>query len=166
MALQLFVGPWPLFSFLIYTQSVGLLGLGISLSQGRYLHTEQHRHRIIAHRHPCLEWDRIPQHQCSRGSRKETMPQTALPLWSAPQFYYYILLFIIVGILLFMRELTNKFTNRNTCQVANCFLSFHNSSEADRITQPQSYSSQSQWPRGLCVKHEHWGSWVLIPLEA
>jgi hypothetical protein len=25
---------------LIYTQSVGLLGRGISLSQGRYLHTE------------------------------------------------------------------------------------------------------------------------------
>jgi hypothetical protein len=27
-------------SFLIYTQSVGLLGQGISPSQGRYLHTE------------------------------------------------------------------------------------------------------------------------------
>jgi hypothetical protein len=31
-------GSWPLFSFLIYTQSVGLLGRGISPSQGRYLH--------------------------------------------------------------------------------------------------------------------------------
>jgi hypothetical protein len=31
------------FSFLIYTQSVGLLGRGISPSQGRYLHTEQHK---------------------------------------------------------------------------------------------------------------------------
>jgi hypothetical protein len=40
------------FSFLMYTQSVGLLGRGISPSQGRYLHTEQHRHRINAHRHP------------------------------------------------------------------------------------------------------------------
>jgi hypothetical protein len=28
------------FSFLIYTQSVALLGRGISPSQGRYLHTE------------------------------------------------------------------------------------------------------------------------------
>jgi hypothetical protein len=28
------------FSFLIYTQSVGLLGWGISPSQGLYLHTE------------------------------------------------------------------------------------------------------------------------------
>jgi hypothetical protein len=30
-------------SFLIYTQSVGLLGQGISPSEGRYLHTEQHK---------------------------------------------------------------------------------------------------------------------------
>jgi hypothetical protein len=28
------------FTFLIYTQWVGLLGRGISLSQGRYQHTE------------------------------------------------------------------------------------------------------------------------------
>jgi hypothetical protein len=34
------------FSFLIYTESVGLLGRGISPSQGRYAHTEQHKHRI------------------------------------------------------------------------------------------------------------------------
>jgi hypothetical protein len=31
------------FSSLIYTQSVGPLGRGISPSQGRYLHTEQHK---------------------------------------------------------------------------------------------------------------------------
>jgi hypothetical protein len=36
-------------------QSVGLLGWGISPSQGRYLHTEQHKHRINAYIHPCLE---------------------------------------------------------------------------------------------------------------
>jgi hypothetical protein len=36
------------FSFLIYTQSVGPLGQGISPSQGRYLHTEQHKHGINA----------------------------------------------------------------------------------------------------------------------
>jgi hypothetical protein len=36
------------FSFLIYTQSVGFLGRGISPSQGRYLHTEQHKRRINA----------------------------------------------------------------------------------------------------------------------
>jgi hypothetical protein len=39
------------FSFLFYIQSVGLLGRRISPSQGRYLHTEQHKHRINAHRH-------------------------------------------------------------------------------------------------------------------
>jgi hypothetical protein len=58
------------FSFLIYTLSVGLLGRRISPSQGRYLHTEQHNHRINAHRHPCLEWDSIPRPQCSRGRRR------------------------------------------------------------------------------------------------
>jgi hypothetical protein len=37
-------GLWSLFQFLnLYTQSVGLLGRGISPSQGRYLHTEQHK---------------------------------------------------------------------------------------------------------------------------
>jgi hypothetical protein len=34
------------FSFLIYTPSVGHFGRGISPSQGHYLHTEQHKHRI------------------------------------------------------------------------------------------------------------------------
>jgi hypothetical protein len=48
------------FSFLICTQLVGLLGRGISPSQGRYLHTEHHKHRINAHRHPGLEWDSNP----------------------------------------------------------------------------------------------------------
>jgi hypothetical protein len=32
-----------------FTQSVGLLGRGISPSQGRYLHIGQHKHRINAH---------------------------------------------------------------------------------------------------------------------
>jgi hypothetical protein len=45
------------FSYLIYIQSVRLLGRGISSSQGFYLHTGQHKHRINGHRHPCLEWD-------------------------------------------------------------------------------------------------------------
>jgi hypothetical protein len=38
------------FSFLIFfTQSVGLLGRGTSPSQGRYLNTGQHKHRINTH---------------------------------------------------------------------------------------------------------------------
>jgi hypothetical protein len=40
---------------------------GISSSQCRYLHTEQHQHRINAHRHHCLEWDSNPRSQCSSG---------------------------------------------------------------------------------------------------
>jgi hypothetical protein len=45
--LQPFFGPWPLFQFLnLFTQSVGLLGWVISPSQGRYVHTGQHKHRI------------------------------------------------------------------------------------------------------------------------
>jgi hypothetical protein len=52
MALQPFVGPWPLFRFFIFfTQSVGILGRGISPSQGRYLHIGQHKHRINADIH-------------------------------------------------------------------------------------------------------------------
>jgi hypothetical protein len=33
--------------FLIYAQSLELLGRGISPSQGHYLHREQHKHRIM-----------------------------------------------------------------------------------------------------------------------
>jgi hypothetical protein len=73
-----FVGPWPLFHFL----NPRLLGRGISPSQGRYLHTEQHRHRENAYRHPCLEWDSNPRSQRS-SERRQFMPQTARPLWSA-----------------------------------------------------------------------------------
>jgi hypothetical protein len=70
------------FSFLIYTQSVGLLGRGVSPSEGRYLHTEQHKNRINANRHPYLEWDSNPWSQRSSG-RIRCMTLTARPLWSA-----------------------------------------------------------------------------------
>jgi hypothetical protein len=43
LALAIFSVSWS------YTQSVGLLGWGISPSQGLYLHIEQHKHRINAH---------------------------------------------------------------------------------------------------------------------
>jgi hypothetical protein len=41
--------PGLFFSFLIYTQTVGLLGRVISPSQGRYLHAEQPKHKINAY---------------------------------------------------------------------------------------------------------------------
>jgi hypothetical protein len=53
-----------------FTQSIGLLELGISPSKGRYLHTGQHKHRINIHRHPCLEWDSNPRQQCLSGRRQ------------------------------------------------------------------------------------------------
>jgi hypothetical protein len=57
----LFVGSWPLLLFRnVFTQTVGLLERVIGPSQGRYLYTEQHKHRINAHRHPYLEWDSNP----------------------------------------------------------------------------------------------------------
>jgi hypothetical protein len=64
------------FIFLNCTQSVGLLGRGIIPSQGRYLNTEQHRHRINAYRHLWLEWDSNPRSQCS-SRRKRFILQTA-----------------------------------------------------------------------------------------
>jgi hypothetical protein len=64
MAVQPFIGPWPLFFF-----SLGPLGRGISPSQGRYLHTGQHKRRINAHRHACLKRDPNPRPQCLSGRR-------------------------------------------------------------------------------------------------
>jgi hypothetical protein len=58
------------FSFLIHTHSVGLLGRGISPSQSRYLHTEQHNHKINANSHPWLKWDSNPWSQCSKGQKR------------------------------------------------------------------------------------------------
>jgi hypothetical protein len=44
------LGPGLFFSFVIsFTQTVGFLGPGFSPSQGRYLHTGQHKHGINAH---------------------------------------------------------------------------------------------------------------------
>jgi hypothetical protein len=74
MALQYFVGPGLFFSFVIFfTQSVGLLGQEISPSQGRYLHTGQHKQNKRTQRHPCLEWDSNPRSQCS-SERRQFMP--------------------------------------------------------------------------------------------
>jgi hypothetical protein len=52
-------GPWLLFSFLIYSQSVGLLGRVVSLLQGLYLNTGQHKHRKtrVHTKHPCPKWE-------------------------------------------------------------------------------------------------------------
>jgi hypothetical protein len=50
MALPAHTGPRPLIDFRNnFSQTVGLLGRVISPSQGRYLNTGQHKHRINAH---------------------------------------------------------------------------------------------------------------------
>jgi hypothetical protein len=55
MALEPFIGPRPPLQFRYhFAQTVGLLGLGISPSQGHYLQTGQHKHRINAHKYTCL----------------------------------------------------------------------------------------------------------------
>jgi hypothetical protein len=51
MALWLLLDHARFFSFLMFTYLVGPHRRGISPSQGRYLHTEQHKHRINAHIH-------------------------------------------------------------------------------------------------------------------
>jgi hypothetical protein len=47
MALQPFIGPWPLQFRNLFALTIGLLGQVISPSQGLYLNTGQHKHRII-----------------------------------------------------------------------------------------------------------------------
>jgi hypothetical protein len=50
MALQTFVGPWPLLQFCnLFTQAVGVLGRVISPSQDRCLHTGQYKHGMNTH---------------------------------------------------------------------------------------------------------------------
>jgi hypothetical protein len=63
-------GPWPLFQFLNLYIVGRTHGRGMNPSQSRYLHNEQHKHRINAHRHPCLKWDSNPRSQCSSGQRR------------------------------------------------------------------------------------------------
>jgi hypothetical protein len=58
--------------FLNFRQSVGLLGRG-SARRKASTNTGQHKHRINAHRHPCLESDPNPRYQCSSG-RRHFMP--------------------------------------------------------------------------------------------
>jgi hypothetical protein len=60
MALEPF-RPWPLFQFLnpSHTQSVGLLGRGISPSQGRYLHTDIHSSNGIELTNPVFEREKM-----------------------------------------------------------------------------------------------------------
>jgi hypothetical protein len=66
---------WALAAFSVswsYTQSVGLLGHGICPSQGRYLHTEQHKHRINAHNTDIHALSRIRTHDPSVRAKEDS----------------------------------------------------------------------------------------------
>jgi hypothetical protein len=80
MALQSFRF-WPLFQFLnhIHSWYDPLDGESARCKAATYT---QHKHRINAHKHPCLECDSKPRSQCSSG-RRLFKPQTARQLLSA-----------------------------------------------------------------------------------
>jgi hypothetical protein len=60
------------FSFIIsLTRSVGLLGWVISMSQGRYLYTGQHKHRKTR-THTSMPWVGNPRSQLSREQRRRS----------------------------------------------------------------------------------------------
>jgi hypothetical protein len=77
MALQPFVGPWPLFSFLtLYTAGRTPLTGDQPVARPLPTHrTTQTQNKRTQKRHPCLEWD--------SSGRRRFMPHTAGPLWSA-----------------------------------------------------------------------------------
>jgi hypothetical protein len=78
-----FLGFGRFFSFLIlYTKSVGLLGRGISPSQGRYLHIEQHKHSINAHNKDIHASSGIPIHDPSVRASEDSLCLTRE--WSDP----------------------------------------------------------------------------------
>jgi hypothetical protein len=70
IALQSFVGPWPLFQFLnpIYSRQVSLDGKSARRKASTY--TQNNTNRINAYRHPCFEWDSSPRSQRSSGRRR------------------------------------------------------------------------------------------------
>jgi hypothetical protein len=79
MALQSFCCTLAAFSVSwSYTQSVGLRGRGISPLQGRYLHTEQRKHRINAHTDiHALQWRNVKK----RWSYPCNGPRRPMGLW-------------------------------------------------------------------------------------
>jgi hypothetical protein len=71
--LQPFVWPWPLFSVSwSNTQSVGLLGRGISPSQCLHLYIEQHKHRIITHNTDIYALSGIRTHESSDSASEDS----------------------------------------------------------------------------------------------
>jgi hypothetical protein len=86
--LQPFVGALAAISvYRPFTQSAALLGRAIIPSQSRYLHTGQHRHRIKAHRYPCLKWDSNPTIPVFKRAKTVHALDRAAPVISALPVY-------------------------------------------------------------------------------
>jgi hypothetical protein len=82
MALQPFVGPWPLFSFLIlYTVGRTPWMGDQTVERPLPIYRTSQTHNKWD-KHPYLEWNSNPRSQYST-ERTHFMPQTATPLWSA-----------------------------------------------------------------------------------
>jgi hypothetical protein len=65
----------------------------ISPSQGRYLHTGQHKHRINAHRYPCLEWGLEPTIPVFEGTKTvRVLDRAATVIGSRSSRRYYLML--------------------------------------------------------------------------
>jgi hypothetical protein len=70
---------WSLAAFSVswpFTQSVGLLGRGISPLHGCYLHTQDSTNRINAHKCPSLIWNSNPRSQRLRAKTVHALDRT------------------------------------------------------------------------------------------
>jgi hypothetical protein len=83
MALQPFVGPWPLLQFpnLFFTDGRTPLTSDQPVARPLPTHRTTQTQKKRTHRHPCLEWDSNPRPQRS-SERRQFMPYTARPPWS------------------------------------------------------------------------------------
>jgi hypothetical protein len=86
MALQPFVGPWPLLQFRNLLYTVGRTPWTEDQPATRPLPTHRTTQTQNKRRHSYLEWDSNQRSQCSSG-RRRFMPYTARPLWSAIYVY-------------------------------------------------------------------------------
>jgi hypothetical protein len=84
MALQPFVGPWPLIQFrnLFYTDDRTPWTSDQPVARPLPTHRTTQTQNKRKYKYPCLEWDSSPRPQRS-SKRRQFMPKTARPLWSA-----------------------------------------------------------------------------------
>jgi hypothetical protein len=82
MALQPFIGPWPLVQFRNLFSTDGMTPLTGDQPVARLLptHRTTETQNKRTHRHSCLEWDLNPRSQRSR-ERRQFMQQIARPPW-------------------------------------------------------------------------------------